>query len=51
MWKLQKKKSQWDIKYKGKEVYQQFIKLTGTPMADSCWCTAKPIKYCKLASN
>ena len=21
---------------------------TGTPMADACWCMAKPIQYCKV---
>ena len=24
---------------------------TGIPVADSCWCMAKPIQYCKVASN
>ena len=23
---------------------------TCTPMADSCWCMAKPIQYCKVIS-
>ena len=24
---------------------------TCIPVADSCWCMAKPIQYCKVASN
>ena len=22
-----------------------------TPMADACWCMAKPIQYCKVNNN
>ena len=24
---------------------------TCTPMADACWCMAKPIQYCKVNNN
>ena len=33
----------------GREVGVGFrIGNTGIPMADSCWCMAKPIQYCKV---
>ena len=35
----------------GREVWGGFrIGNTCTPVADSCWCMAKPIQYCKVIS-
>ena len=36
----------------GREVGAGFrMGNTGTPVADSCWCMAKPIQYCKVKNN
>ena len=36
----------------GREVGGGFrIGNTCTPVADSCWCVAKPIQYCKVKNN
>ena len=36
----------------GREVGGGFrMRNTCTPVADACWCMAKPIQYCKVKKN
>ena len=40
------------LKWYGREVRGEFrMGNTCTPMADSCWCMAKPIQYCKVTKK